>query len=81
MRLVYPLMTERLVIRALTPDDLDRHHALFSDPDVVRYLYFGPFDRDAAQEHLERRSVVELAERRRVDQLRRRGEGRGGPDR
>jgi RimJ/RimL family protein N-acetyltransferase len=60
MQLAFPLLTERLLIRPLTPDDLDRHHALFSDPDVVRYLYFGPFDRAAAQEHLERRSVVEL---------------------
>jgi RimJ/RimL family protein N-acetyltransferase len=60
MRLVYPLTTERLIIRALTPDDLDRHHAIFSDVDVVRYLYFGPFDRPAAKEHLARRSVVEL---------------------
>ena len=60
MQLAFPLMTERLLIRPLTPDDLDRHHALFADPDVVRYLYFGPFDRAAAQEHLERRSVVEL---------------------
>jgi RimJ/RimL family protein N-acetyltransferase len=60
MQLAFPLMTERLLIRPLTPDDLDRHHALFSDPEVVRYLYFGPFDRAAAQEHLERRSVVEL---------------------
>jgi RimJ/RimL family protein N-acetyltransferase len=60
MQLVYPLTTERLIIRALTPDDLDRHHALFSDPEVVRYLYFGPFDRPAAQEHLARRSIVDL---------------------
>jgi RimJ/RimL family protein N-acetyltransferase len=60
MQLAFPLKTERLLIRTLTPDDLERHHALFSDPDVVRYLYFGPFDRSGAQEHLERRSVVEL---------------------
>jgi RimJ/RimL family protein N-acetyltransferase len=60
MQLVYPLTTERLIIRALTADDLDRHHALFSDLDVVRYLYFGPFDRSAAKEHLARRSVVDL---------------------
>jgi len=45
MQLDFPLLTERLVIRPLTLDDLDRHHALFSDPDVVRYLYFGPFNR------------------------------------
>ena len=60
MRLVYPITTDRLIIRALTPDDVERHHALFSDPDVVRYLYFGPFDRPAAQDHLARRSIVEL---------------------
>jgi RimJ/RimL family protein N-acetyltransferase len=60
MQLDHPLTTERLVIRPLTLDDLDRHHALFSDPDVVRYLYFGPFDRVAAQEHLARRSIPEM---------------------
>jgi RimJ/RimL family protein N-acetyltransferase len=60
MQLIYPLSTERLIIRALTPDDAPRHHVLFADPDVVRYLYFGPFDRPAAQEHLARRSIVDL---------------------
>src|SRR5665213_3560226 len=60
MQLIYPLTTERLIIRALTPDDLDRHHELFCDPEVVRYLYFGPFDRPAAQEHLARRITVDL---------------------
>src|ERR1700679_2580349 len=60
MQLVYPLSTNRLIIRALTPDDVDRHYAMFSDPDVVRYLYFGPFDRLGALEHLARRSIVEL---------------------
>jgi RimJ/RimL family protein N-acetyltransferase len=60
MQLVYPLTTERLIIRALTPDDVESHHVLFADPDVVRYLYFGPFDRPAAQEHLARRSIVDL---------------------
>jgi len=60
MRLVYPLTTERLNIRALNSEDLERHYALFSDPEVVRYLYFGPFDRPAAQEHLARRSTVDL---------------------
>jgi RimJ/RimL family protein N-acetyltransferase len=60
MRLARPLTTNRLIIRALTPDDLERHHRMFSDPEVVRYLYFGPFDRDAAYEHLVRRSTVDL---------------------
>jgi len=60
MQLAFPLTTDRLVIRALTTDDLDRHHAIFSNADVVRYLYFGPFDRDGAYEHLARRSIVDL---------------------
>jgi RimJ/RimL family protein N-acetyltransferase len=60
MQLNYPLTTERLVVRALTENDIERHLALFSNPDVVRYLYFGPFDRPAAEQHLARRSVVEL---------------------
>jgi RimJ/RimL family protein N-acetyltransferase len=60
MRLAYPLTTERLVIRALTTDDLDRHHLMFSNPEVVRYLYSEPFDHDTAYEHLARRSMVDL---------------------
>ena len=60
MQLVYPLRTERLVIRALTTDDIERHHLIFSDPEVVRYLYSEPFDRDTAYEHLARRSMVDL---------------------
>ncbi len=62
MQLVYPLSTERLLIRALTADDVDRHYVLFSNPDVVRYLYFGPFDRAGAEEHLARRSIMDLPE-------------------
>lgn len=60
MHLAYPLTTDRLLIRALTVDDLERHHLMFSDPEVVRYLYSEPFDRDTAYEHLARRSIVDL---------------------
>ncbi len=60
MRLDYPLTTDRLVIRALTEDDLERHFLIFSNPDVVRYLYSEPFERDAAYEHLMRRCMVDL---------------------
>jgi RimJ/RimL family protein N-acetyltransferase len=60
MKLHYPLTTDRLKIRALTPDDLERHFAMFSDPEVVRYLYFGPFDRSAALDHLTRRTSEDL---------------------
>jgi RimJ/RimL family protein N-acetyltransferase len=60
VQLVYPVTTERLVIRPLATDDLLRHHAIFSNSDVVRYLYEEPFDLHGAQEHLARRCRVEL---------------------
>ena len=59
-RLVLPIETERLVIRALTSDDLERHHVLYSNPSVVRYLYAEPLDIDAARTHLARRLSSEL---------------------
>lgn len=34
-----PLLTDRLELRQLRPDDLDTWAALEADPDVVRYLY------------------------------------------
>lgn len=60
MQLVYPARTERLVIRPLTVEDGERHHAIFSNPDVVRYLYEEPLDRRSADEHLLRRCKDEL---------------------
>jgi ribosomal-protein-alanine N-acetyltransferase len=36
------LTTPRLIIREFTAADLDGFHSLASDPDVVRYLAFGP---------------------------------------
>ncbi|MEO9181560.1 MAG: GNAT family protein [Acidimicrobiales bacterium] len=60
MQLVLPLRTERLNVRALNVDDFHRHFALFSNPDVVRYLYEEPLSRQQAQEHLKRRCVLDL---------------------
>jgi RimJ/RimL family protein N-acetyltransferase len=56
----FPLHTERLVLRPLVPGDLDSHHRLFGDPDVVRYLYDEPMDRRGAAAHLTRRCRSEL---------------------
>jgi RimJ/RimL family protein N-acetyltransferase len=39
---VYPLFTERLVLRPFRDDDLDAFHAIQSRLDVVRYLYWSP---------------------------------------
>lgn len=55
MHLVEPLVSERLSIRPLTPDDLARHFAIYSNADVVRYLYEEPFDLEGARQHLKRR--------------------------
>jgi RimJ/RimL family protein N-acetyltransferase len=41
-----PLRTPRLVIRAMTPADVDAIHAYQSDPEVVRYEPFEPRSRD-----------------------------------
>jgi RimJ/RimL family protein N-acetyltransferase len=60
MQIGEPLQSERLLIRPLSPDDLDRHFAIYSNPDVVRYLYEEPFDREGAREHLKRRSSIDL---------------------
>jgi RimJ/RimL family protein N-acetyltransferase len=50
-----PERTERLTLRALVAADLANHHRLFSNPDVVRYLYDAPLDLNAAEAHLSRR--------------------------
>ena len=60
MQLVYPVLTQRLIIRPLNPSDLARHHEIFSNSDVVRYLYEVPFDLQGAKEHLARRCVPDL---------------------
>ncbi len=60
MQFVEPLKSERLSIRPLTSDDFDRHFEIYSNPDVVRFLYEEPFDREGARHHLQRRCSVDL---------------------
>ena len=48
------ILTERLVLRPFTPDDLDALHAMFGDAEVARYLDHGPLSRQAVGELLER---------------------------
>jgi RimJ/RimL family protein N-acetyltransferase len=38
----WPIETERLVLRAYEERDFDGLHELYSDADVVRWLYYGP---------------------------------------
>ncbi|GIH78130.1 GNAT family N-acetyltransferase [Planobispora longispora] len=49
----YPIRTERLILRPFTPGDLDALHAVQSLPEVARYLYWEPRDREQAREALE----------------------------
>jgi RimJ/RimL family protein N-acetyltransferase len=51
----YPLMTERLDLRPYTADDADWLYAMQGDPDVTRFLYYGPLDRAQSREALERK--------------------------
>ena len=42
----YPLRTERLDLRPYQEDDFEFLHELQRDPDVTRFLYYGPLSRD-----------------------------------
>jgi RimJ/RimL family protein N-acetyltransferase len=50
-----PIETDRLMLRAFQPGDLDVVHAIRSDPGVVRYLYWDVHTRDEARAVLEQR--------------------------
>jgi RimJ/RimL family protein N-acetyltransferase len=50
-----PIRTERLVLRAFEPRDSDAVHAMRSNPDVVRYLYWDVHTKDQARRALEDR--------------------------
>jgi RimJ/RimL family protein N-acetyltransferase len=52
------ILTERLLLRPFTPDDLDALHAMFGDEGVTRYLDHGPLSRDAVSELLARISTL-----------------------
>lgn len=55
LRTSFPIITDRLILRPFTEDDLDAMHAYHSLPEVVRYLYWEPRDRAACAEALKRR--------------------------
>ena len=49
----YPIRTERLLLRPWRADEIDTYHRLRRDPDVVRYLYDEPLDREGARAKLD----------------------------
>ena len=48
----FRLETDRLLLRPFAPSDHDALHAIFSQEQVVRYLYEGPHDEDEVQRRL-----------------------------
>lgn len=51
----YPIRTDRLILRPYTPADLDALYAIHRLPQVARYLYWEPRDREQTREALERK--------------------------
>jgi len=50
-----PLLTERLELRDFREDDVDAVHEWASDPEVVRFMSWGPNTRELAREFLQRK--------------------------
>lgn len=50
-----PLVTERLLMRLHREDDLDALLAIYSDPDVARYLLEDPWTRESAEDQMPKR--------------------------
>jgi RimJ/RimL family protein N-acetyltransferase len=51
----WPIETERLVLRPYEEGDLDVLHELYSDPEVVRWLYEGPATLGRTRDRLARK--------------------------
>jgi RimJ/RimL family protein N-acetyltransferase len=51
----YPIETARLTLRPFQADDLDGLFAMQSRPDVARYLYWEPRDREQVRQALDRK--------------------------
>lgn len=60
-----PIVTERLVLRDLTMDDAPAVHRYGSDPEVVRYMPWGPNTWADTQDFLERKLDDQRADPRR----------------
>lgn len=50
-----PVKTDRLLIRGYRPDDVEALLEYYSDPNVVRHLLHGPWDRERAEEQVAKR--------------------------
>jgi RimJ/RimL family protein N-acetyltransferase len=60
LRIDQPIRTERLILRPLSPDDLNDFEAYASRPDVLRFLPWPLRDRSGIAAHLSRRLATTL---------------------
>jgi RimJ/RimL family protein N-acetyltransferase len=51
----WPLETERLVLRPYNDGDLENLHAVYSQPEVARWLYYGPSTLEESRAKLARK--------------------------
>ena len=51
----YPIVTDRLILRAFSESDLDALHSFHSLPEVTRFLYWDPRSKNEASQALARR--------------------------
>jgi RimJ/RimL family protein N-acetyltransferase len=63
LRPSYPIITDRLILRPFTEDDLDALHAYQSLPEVVRFLYWDVRDRAETAAALAKRTSMSLLEK------------------
>jgi ribosomal-protein-alanine N-acetyltransferase len=57
--IVLPIVTERLLIREFTPEDIESLAALYADPEVMRYISYGVLDDAGLERVLEKYARVE----------------------
>ncbi|MBD3293044.1 MAG: GNAT family N-acetyltransferase [Armatimonadia bacterium] len=61
-----PLVTERLELRDFREDDVDAVHGWASDPEVVRFMSWGPNTRELTREFLQRKFAERTGDPRRT---------------
>jgi RimJ/RimL family protein N-acetyltransferase len=69
MALALPIETERLVLREFREADLEAIHEYAQDPEVARYMPWGPNTREATLDFLSRKIREQSEERREQHEL------------
>lgn len=60
MTVPLPIETERLLLRAFSPGDVEEMSAIYGDDEVMRYVWFGTLDLGATTARLERHTREQL---------------------